>query len=425
MRMAISPTLRKLSSTGLFVLTLWLLCFARYSAAEEAIGAKPNSTPATEWSVLTGADKLKEFMSGLVAEWVWPDGRTSRAEYFADGTGVLFQYGVKFPRRWEVHGEDQICFITIKEIDCHTIERNLQNPDLYRIFDADENEWVQFSVVDGLSVEVSPPPRKRTKAGAAAASAAEVAAELTDPNTTLGILATLYDYQVFDGSAPDASKQTAQVITFQPSLPYPLEPGRNLFFRPAIPLILSQPVWDSTTGTFQSEGMALGDIGYDATMGFSFNVEGGRNSILLGVAGSIPTATDDALASDQWLLGPEIGFTAIREWGSLGGILYRQFDVAGADSYDTDVTGGQYVYNINLGKGWQITGSPTFSYDNKADSGNAFTFPLAVGVAKTSIIYGRPWMFSAEYWHYIESPDIFGPKNQIRLSVAPIVPLPW
>ncbi|MDX1334868.1 MAG: hypothetical protein R3312_03720 [Gammaproteobacteria bacterium] len=378
-----------------------------------------------QWVPVTGADRLKAFMGGLSTERILPNGWSMTGEYFSDGSGLVHQFGAVFPRSWDVFGEDQICIHTIYETDCFILEQSTLDPTYFRVFDAPDNEWIEFQVINQKAVITGRPPRRQNQGSAASASAAEIAAELTDPNTTLGLLATLYDYQVFDGDLADAGNQTAQAITFQPSIPYPLKPGRNLFFRPAIPLILDQPVWDNTTGTFQSEGGSLGDIGYDATMGFSFNVDGGRNSILIGVAGSIPTATNDVLASDQWTLGPEIGFTAVRKWGSIGGILYRQWDIAGDDSYDTDVTGGQYVYNINLGQGWQITGSPTFSYDHKASSGNAFTFPLAIGVAKTSIVYGRPIMFSAEYWHYIESPNMFGPSDQVRLSITPIVPLPW
>ena len=75
--------------------------------------------------------------------------------------------------------------------------------------------------------------------------------------------------------------------------------------------------------------------------------------------------------------------------------------------------------------GWQLTGSPTFLYDHNAGSNSALTFPFAIGVAKTSIINGRPWTFSIEYRNYIESPDVFGPEQQIRIFIAPIVPLPW
>jgi hypothetical protein len=32
---------------------------------------------------------------------------------------------------------------------------------------------------------------------------------------------------------------------------------------------------------------------------------------------------------------------------------------------------------------------------------------------------------SMQYWNYIESNDIFGPDNQIRFMVGPVVKLPW
>ncbi len=47
------------------------------------------------------------------------------------------------------------------------------------------------------------------------------------------------------------------------------------------------------------------------------------------------------------------------------------------------------------------------------------------GDFNTTIIGGRPWKFSLQYWNYIVSPDVFGPKHQIRISISPVVKLPW
>lgn len=57
-----------------------------------------------EWEPIRGADTLKEFMSGLTAERRLPGGGMSRAEYFADGTGVLYSWGETFPRTWRIGG---------------------------------------------------------------------------------------------------------------------------------------------------------------------------------------------------------------------------------------------------------------------------------------------------------------------------------
>ena len=68
---------------------------------------------------------------------------------------------------------------------------------------------------------------------------------------------------------------------------------------------------------------------------------------------------------------------------------------------------------------------PTFSYNHEAESGNQLTLPLGVGVSKTVVLGGTPWKYSLQYWHYVAQPDGFGPQYQIRLQVAPVVPLPW
>ena len=43
----------------------------------------------TEWRPVTGAQALRDFMSGLTAERELENGDISRAEYRADGTGTL------------------------------------------------------------------------------------------------------------------------------------------------------------------------------------------------------------------------------------------------------------------------------------------------------------------------------------------------
>lgn len=86
-------------------------------------------------------------------------------------------------------------------------------------------------------------------------SASEIAAELANPNTTLGSLSFNLDY-----------------------------------------------VDVPTARGFEDAGFNLGEIGFDAAIGNSFS-----NGLVLvgGVVGTMPTATDDDLGRDQWLLGPE------------------------------------------------------------------------------------------------------------------------
>lgn len=256
--------------------------------------------------------------------------------------------------------------------------------------------------------------------GPAEKTAAEIAAELANPNTALGTMNFNLDYIAFDGDLTDADEQSALRMTFQPSLPYPLESGMNFFARPAVPVILKQDV--PVAGGYEELDFELGDIGFDVGVGKTFD-----NGIVAigGMVGTLPTATDDALGKDQWALGPEALVALVKPWGALGLLVTHQWDVAGDNDVDTNVTAGQYFWVVNLKEGWQLRSGPTFAYDHEAPSGQRWTFPVGVGVNKTTIIGKTPWKFGLEYWEYIEAPDTFGPDWQIRFVVAPVVPLPW
>jgi len=253
-----------------------------------------------------------------------------------------------------------------------------------------------------------------------AKSASDIAAQLADPNTSLGSMNFNFDYISYAGDLPGAGDQNAVRMTFQPVLPYPVGESVNFFLRPAIPVIFKQDV--PGAGGFDNPGFNLGDTGFDAALGKSF-----PSGLVLvgGVAGTLPTATDDDLGKDQWALGPEAAAAVVRKWGVLGLLVSHQWDVAGDNDVDTNVTGGQYFYTFNLKNGWQISSSPTFSYNHEASSGQRWTFPIGVGVNKTSIINGRPWKFGLQFWHYVEAPDAFGPDWQVRFTVTPVVSLPW
>ena len=260
-------------------------------------------------------------------------------------------------------------------------------------------------------------------------SAAAIAQKLADPNATLGQLSFPLDYIAYEGDLPGADSQSAWKLSFQPSLPYALNENMNLFVRPLIPIFLDQPVpivGDQGIGTaspdFSGTGLQLGDIGFDVAVGKSFS---NGTMVLGGVVGSLPTATDDAVGLDQYLLGPEVVVAKVGAWGAFGALLTHQWDVAGEDSFDTSITGGQYFFTYNLENAWQISMSPTFSYNHEADSGNKLTFPLGFGMSKTVLFGKTPWKFNVQYWHYIEKPKSFGPDFQIRFTATPVVPLPW
>ena len=268
---------------------------------------------------------------------------------------------------------------------------------------------------------------------AGAASASDVAKQLANPNTSLGALSFPIDFVQYDGDAPGASSESAWKLSFQPSFPYPLSDNTNLFVRPLIPVFIDQPVpvvggdaivppGDAGIADFTGTGVQLGDISFDVAIGHTLDT----GTVLIGgLVGTLPTATDDRVGLDQYLLGPEAMLAQQFKWGFLGLLVTHQWDVAGEDDYKTSITGGQYFYTINLKNAWQIQAQPTFSYNHEAESGDRWTVPLGIGVAKTAIFGKTPWKFALQYWHYLEAPDSFGPEYQIRFSVTPVIPLPW
>ncbi len=377
---------------------------------------------ADDWAKLSGAETLQKFVSGARAEIQLKPGVIAIGEYYADGTAKIEAWGETFSRTWEVRGDDRVCYTSATETNCYTLEQNLDVSGQYRARHVVTGELTIFRVsgTDPRIITRETPPG--AEGGLGAPSADDIAAELSNPNSSLGTMNVLFDYIAFEGDLPGASSQDALRATFQPSLPYPLSDTTNLFFRPAFPVIISQDV-PNVSGGYDSQGVDLGDISFDLALARSFP---NRRMVLLGgMAGTLPTATNDALGSDQWLLGPEFAVATVRKWGVLGVLVTHKWDIAGDDDFNTSITGGQYFYTFNMGDGWQINGSPTFSYNHEADSDNAWTFPLAAGFSKTTIINGRPYKFGLQYWHYIDSPDLFGPDFQIRFTVSPVVKLPW
>jgi hypothetical protein len=246
----------------------------------------------------------------------------------------------------------------------------------------------------------------------------EVAKKLANPNAVLGFMAFPIDYITYKGSLPGANSQSAFKVNFQPSLPYPVAKGTNVFLRPLVPVIIQQPVFNGAE--FQNEGLDLGDIGFDLAIGKTWE---SKWLTLAGLVVSAPTATKESLGANQWSLGPEIFVGKTMDWGFLGVLVNHAWGLY--DSDELNLTAGQYFYTVHLENAWQIQAQPTFSYNHNGSSGNQLNIPLATGLAKTYIFGSMPIKFSVQYWYYVEAPDTFGSQHQIRFSIIPVIPLPW
>ena len=270
-------------------------------------------------------------------------------------------------------------------------------------------------------------------------STSEIAAQLANPNTTLGTMNFNFDYINYRGDLPNAGSQNSVVMGFQPVLPYQLSESMNLFVRPQIPIYFTQPTYGANG--FENQGFNLGNISADVAVGKTFP---SKTIGIVGAFGSFRTATNDALKSNYTLLGPEFMVAQITKWGVVGLMVNHAWSVnnldADPDSFtiladdmwataaggeSASITAGQYFYVVNLKNGWQIQGNPTYSYNHKAEKGNKLTLPIGTGATKVMFFGKMPIKFNLQYWYYVASPDAFGPQHQIRFTVSPVIPLPW
>jgi len=99
------------------------------------------------WQPVTGAQTLQNFIGGKTFEWQVGTS-TWRGKYIIDGTGTLGSGEGDFNRRWEVIGDDQICFYGEPKNQCYTLEKNTKDTSLYRVTDVELNEKMEVRVSD-------------------------------------------------------------------------------------------------------------------------------------------------------------------------------------------------------------------------------------------------------------------------------------
>jgi len=254
-------------------------------------------------------------------------------------------------------------------------------------------------------------------------SADQVARELANPNNSLASLVFRNQYRWYSGDVPNANDQSNYTMLFQPIFPFPLKPtasgGKaNLFVRPAIPLLVNQPVPTADNGVFGYDKVsALGDIGFDVAYGVT------EKSGLLwaaGMVGTLPTATKPEVAGKQLRLGPEGLLAWFGKKSVLGVFPSHQWNVAGwreeNKSYST--TQIEIFAKLLPGGGWNIGTDPIMQYDWRAEQWN---IPLNLSFAKTVKMGDTPVKFELQVNYYVERPDAFAPKWMLSFNVTPVV----
>ncbi len=266
---------------------------------------------------------------------------------------------------------------------------------------------IQFSVriLIGLTLSISMGALAQEK------TADEIAKELANPNTPLATLNFKFQFREFEGDLPGANDQTGTTILFQPSLPFPLENGDLVLFRPAIPIIADQPVVNGVG--FEGES-GIGDIAFD--LAYAPKNDSGL-LIAYGFIASLPTASND-LGSDRYTLGPEFLIGKVTSGYVIGAFPNHQWDIGGSGNKSVNLTSIQLFGTIIPGGGWNYGTSPIITYDWETDQA---TIPVNFNFGKTVILGSTPWKLGMELNYYLEQADAFGPEWMIGFNISPVV----
>ena len=244
-------------------------------------------------------------------------------------------------------------------------------------------------------------------------SAAEIAKDLANPNSPLASLNFKNQFRWFEGTLPGADDQFGYTLLAQPTFPFKLDSGDQVIFRPAIPIIGDQPVYDPVSRGFKSES-GLGDLAFDLIYAPKAD-----NGLLygFGLISSIPIATND-LGLKQWTLGPEFVLGKITDAYVYGIFPSHQWDIAGWGDNQVNLTSIQLFGTLLPGDGWSIGSAPICTYDWTSEQ---WTVPLNLNVGKTVIWNDTPWKISAEANYYIEKPDTFAAEWMVGITISPVV----
>jgi hypothetical protein len=253
-----------------------------------------------------------------------------------------------------------------------------------------------------VSPSVSTPPN------ASPPDATTLAKETQNPVADLVSLPFQFNFNTGGG----LQARTFLNLNFQPVVPITLSTEWNLIARTIVPI-------DDYPLPSGGRSSGLGDI--QEQLFFAPNKDSG---IIWGIGpvASLPTATADAVATGTWAFGPgavALGMTGPWVIGVLGTQYFPIADASGKPR--TNILVVQYFINLNFGVGWALSTGPLNTVNWDASSGQRWTIPLGLGVAKTTVFASQPISVGVQYYQNVVRPDAAG-ANSLRFTFSFLFP---
>lgn len=249
-----------------------------------------------------------------------------------------------------------------------------------------------------------------------------LAEQARDPTASVTAFAIRYDTITSFHNLPDTEQSQ---LVLQPIIPWKWGEQKHIT-RLTLPYVTSAPDWGALSEqaaaglppnfvpTAEQEG--LGDI--SAVDLFLFDTSWGRHGF--GPAIVLPTASDPALGSEKWSIGP--AYVAITKFGDVSAGFLAQWLVSVAGESDRDD-----VNSVNLqpfagkgfGEGWSIQLSDmNFNYD--VERSRWTSLPLGARLEKLIQIGSLPARLYVEYEHNFKDDDV-APEDTIRIAFVPLL----
>ena len=244
---------------------------------------------------------------------------------------------------------------------------------------------------------------------------AAIAKALDNPLSQLWSLA-FQDNVAWIGSNALEERKVANVFSFQPILPIPLNDDLMFFARPVFNMV-TIPKFDATQPDFfDGSDTGFGDIILGAGIGPQ-KTEG----LLYGLGGTFvfPTASNSIIGSGKWQAGPAGILFYLKEKFLVGVLAQQWWSFAGQSNRESTNHASFLCYFIyNLRNNWQLRYNPNIVVDWTAENDKVL-LPLGLGIGKTTKLGKVPVKFILEGQYAVATPNLLAPINTLPVPGAP------
>ena len=210
--------------------------------------------------------------------------------------------------------------------------------------------------------------------------------------------------------------RAANTLNIQPVIPLHLSESWMLISRIVVP-ISYQPFLDSATGGTSAVG--------DANPTFFLSpANAGKLIWGVGPAFLLPTATQTAVGTGKWSVGPSaVGLVQTKHW-TVGALASQIWSFAGPDDRSAvSLMTIQYFVNYNLAHAWYLSSSPILTFNWKASDGNEWTVPFGGGVGKIFKLGKLPLNGQVQGYYNLHADNATEIGNwQLRIQLAFLFP---